>query len=177
LERLEGLLTQGKNRKLTDAGLDETCETDTTVETDDETAILGSNRNFFDSHSKPRVMHKDINVTVQGKDAASYKGNVLGITHQLSTLNVRPNPFLEREHEMEIAQILESVGPRYKEWKGGLQPAPVDADLLPLEVAGYRPPYRLLPYGIEPKLTNHEQTNLRRLIRHIPPHFISGISF
>lgn len=83
------------------------------------------------------------------------------------------DPYIEREYEMEVEGILESLGPRYEEWKG-LQPAPVDADLLPSEVPNYRPPYRLLPYGVDPKLTDHEQTNLRRLVRHINPHFALG---
>ncbi|KAI5079708.1 hypothetical protein GOP47_0005187 [Adiantum capillus-veneris] len=87
--------------------------------------------------------------------------------------NMYPDPFVDRDYELEIDSILETLGPRCKDWTG-LTPVPVDADLLPPLIPNFRPPYRLLPYGVRPQLSNTEQTDLRRLIRHIAPHFVLG---
>ncbi|KAL1538610.1 CRM-domain containing factor CFM2, chloroplastic [Salvia divinorum] len=79
--------------------------------------------------------------------------------------------------EAQIAEeadaLLEGLGPRFKDWWGH-DPLPVDADLLPAVIPGYRRPFRLLPYGVKPKLTNDEMTTLRRLGRHLPIHFALG---
>ncbi|MCO5603694.1 hypothetical protein L7F22_057845 [Adiantum nelumboides] len=87
--------------------------------------------------------------------------------------NIYPDPFVDKDYELEIDSILETLGPRCKDWTGPT-PVPVDADLLPPIIPNFRPPYRLLPYGVRPQLTNNEQTDLRRLIRHIAPHFVLG---
>ncbi|XP_010255197.1 PREDICTED: CRM-domain containing factor CFM2, chloroplastic [Nelumbo nucifera] len=79
--------------------------------------------------------------------------------------------------EIEFAEeadcLLDGLGPRFTDW-WGYDPLPVDADLLPAVVPGYRKPFRLLPYGIQPKLTNDEMTILRRLSRPLPCHFALG---
>jgi len=69
--------------------------------------------------------------------------------------------------------LLDGLGPRFTDW-WGYDPLPVDADLLPAVVPGYRRPFRLLPFGIQPKLTNDEMTTLRRLSRPLPCHFALG---
>ncbi|KAI3837960.1 hypothetical protein MKX03_037027, partial [Papaver bracteatum] len=48
---------------------------------------------------------------------------------------------------------------------------PIDVDLLPAIVPVYRRPFRLLTYGINPKLTDDEMTILRRLGLPLPCHF------
>ncbi|XP_015082038.1 CRM-domain containing factor CFM3, chloroplastic/mitochondrial [Solanum pennellii] len=73
----------------------------------------------------------------------------------------------------ELNMILDEVGPRFKDWSGR-GPMPVDADLLPAVVPGYRPPFRRLPYGAKLNLKNKEMTYLRRTARIIPPHFALG---
>lgn len=73
----------------------------------------------------------------------------------------------------EADALLEGLGPRFSDW-WGCDPLPVDADLLPAVVPGYRRPFRLLPYGVKPKLTNDELTTLRRLGRPLPCHFALG---
>ncbi|KAJ0974046.1 hypothetical protein J5N97_016011 [Dioscorea zingiberensis] len=78
-------------------------------------------------------------------------------------------------YEEEIDKLLDSLGPRYPDWPGG-DPLPVDADLLPGVVPGYKPPYRILPYGIKPFLGFKDATALRRLARSLPPHFALGRS-
>ncbi|XP_037491729.1 CRM-domain containing factor CFM2, chloroplastic [Jatropha curcas] len=73
----------------------------------------------------------------------------------------------------EIDSLLDGLGPRFTDW-WGYEPLPVDADLLPAIVPGYRKPFRLLPYGVMPKLTDDEMTALRRLGRPLPCHFALG---
>ncbi|KAK7381359.1 hypothetical protein VNO78_33995 [Psophocarpus tetragonolobus] len=79
--------------------------------------------------------------------------------------------------EAELAEdtycLLTGLGPRFSDW-WGCDPLPVDADLLPSIVHGYRKPFRLLPYGVNPKLTNDEMTSLKRLGRPLPCHFALG---
>ncbi|CAN1153336.1 CRM-domain containing factor CFM2, chloroplastic [Linum perenne] len=73
----------------------------------------------------------------------------------------------------EADSLLDGLGPRFTDW-WGYDPLPVDADLLPAVVPGYRRPFRLLPFGIQPRLTNDEMTTLRRLSRPLPCHFALG---
>ncbi|XP_060191504.1 CRM-domain containing factor CFM2, chloroplastic [Lycium barbarum] len=79
----------------------------------------------------------------------------------------------EAEHTEEADKLLEGLGPRFIDW-WGCEPLPIDADLLPAIVPGYKRPFRLLPYGVKPKLTNDEMTTLRRLGRPLPCHFALG---
>ncbi|KAL5751331.1 hypothetical protein ACOSP7_025934 [Xanthoceras sorbifolium] len=77
------------------------------------------------------------------------------------------------EEEAEYNSLLDSLGPRFHEWWGtGI--LPVDADLLPQTVPGYKTPFRLLPTGMRSHLTNAEMTNLRKLARSLPCHFALG---
>lgn len=69
--------------------------------------------------------------------------------------------------------LLDGLGPRFTDW-WGYDPLPVDADLLTAVVPGFRRPFRLLPYGVNPKLTNDEMTTLKRLGRPLPCHFALG---
>ncbi|XP_042461678.1 CRM-domain containing factor CFM3, chloroplastic/mitochondrial-like isoform X2 [Zingiber officinale] len=72
-----------------------------------------------------------------------------------------------------IDRLLDQLGPRFKDWSGR-NPIPVDADLLPGLVPGYKPPFRLLPYKTRTSLRDGEMTVLRRLARTMPPHFALG---
>lgn len=82
---------------------------------------------------------------------------------------------LEAELQM-MEEILDGLGPRYADWTGR-RPVPVDADLLLSPDFEFKRPFRLLPYGVKPKLNNFEMTELRRLARPIPPHFVLGECF
>jgi hypothetical protein len=82
----------------------------------------------------------------------------------------------EIKYEDEIDKLLDELGPRYSDWPGSY-PLPVDADLLPSTVPGYKPPFRVLPYGVRPSLSRRDTTNLRRLARGLPPHFALGTFF
>ncbi|XP_031259324.1 CRM-domain containing factor CFM3, chloroplastic/mitochondrial [Pistacia vera] len=77
------------------------------------------------------------------------------------------------EEEAEFNSLLDSLGPRFQEWWGtGM--LPVDADLLPQKIPGYKTPFRVLPTGMRSRLTNAEMTDLRKLARKIPSHFALG---
>ncbi|XVF14158.1 hypothetical protein REPUB_Repub09cG0033100 [Reevesia pubescens] len=79
----------------------------------------------------------------------------------------------EAELVEEADRLLDGLGPRFTDW-WGYEPLPVNGDLLPAIVPGYRRPFRLLPYGVKPLLTNDEMTTLRRLGRPLPCHFALG---
>ncbi|XP_027341056.1 CRM-domain containing factor CFM3A, chloroplastic/mitochondrial-like [Abrus precatorius] len=75
--------------------------------------------------------------------------------------------------EAEFNRMLDGFGPRFVEWWGtGI--LPVDADLLPPTVPGYKTPLRLLPAGVRPRLTDDELTNMRRHAKSLPCHFALG---
>ncbi|XP_035550602.1 chloroplastic group IIA intron splicing facilitator CRS1, chloroplastic isoform X2 [Juglans regia] len=73
----------------------------------------------------------------------------------------------------ETERLLDGLGPRYLDWWMD-KPLPVDADLLPEVVPGYRPPFRLCPPRARAKLTNDELTYLRKLAHPLPTHFVLG---
>lgn len=79
----------------------------------------------------------------------------------------------EAELVEEADSLLEGLGPRFTDW-WGYDPVPVDADLLPAVIPGFRQPFRLLPYGVKAKLTDDEMTTLKRLGRPLPCHFALG---
>ncbi|KAF3338153.1 chloroplastic group IIA intron splicing facilitator CRS1 [Carex littledalei] len=79
------------------------------------------------------------------------------------------------EYENEIDKLLDELGPRCNDWPGS-DPLPVDADLLPGVVPGYKPPFRILPYGLRSSLGLKDSTSLKRLARTLPPHFALGRS-
>ncbi|XP_010532602.1 PREDICTED: CRM-domain containing factor CFM3A, chloroplastic/mitochondrial-like [Tarenaya hassleriana] len=81
----------------------------------------------------------------------------------------------EVDYEVEVDKLLAGLGPRYMDWQGS-NPLPVDADMLPGVIPGYKPPFRVLPYGVRASLGQNEGTSLRRLARVIPPHFALGRS-
>ncbi|CAN6327376.1 unnamed protein product [Urochloa humidicola] len=101
----------------------------------------------------------------QGKDLAVQHANA-------SQLNIQNTEDMTAE-ELEFNQMLDELGPRFVDWWGtGI--LPVDADLLPQTIPGYKTPYRVLPTGMRSTLTNAELTNLRKLARNLPCHFALG---
>ncbi|KAG1346340.1 CRM-domain containing factor CFM3, chloroplastic/mitochondrial [Cocos nucifera] len=83
------------------------------------------------------------------------------------------NPSEGSTDTSDIDGLLDQLGPRFRDWSGR-SPLPVDADLLPGVVPGYKPPFRLLPYKTRSSLREGEMTFLRRLARKMPPHFALG---
>ncbi|RHN41435.1 putative RNA-binding, CRM domain-containing protein [Medicago truncatula] len=83
----------------------------------------------------------------------------------------------EEEESMESIKLnllLDELGPRFKDWTGR-EPLTVDADQLPVVVPGYKTPFRLLPYGVKPCLSNKEMTVMRRIARRTALHFALGM--
>ena len=76
--------------------------------------------------------------------------------------------------ETEIEELLDNLGPEYTEWTEGGH-VPIDADLLLPPNSGFKIPFRLLPYGVRPILTNFEMTEMRHLARKLSPHFALGM--
>ncbi|TYI56065.1 hypothetical protein E1A91_D11G183700v1 [Gossypium mustelinum] len=82
-------------------------------------------------------------------------------------------PVVGSLYERETDRLLDGLGPRFIDW-WMRKPLPVDADLLPQVVPGFRPPTRLSPPKTRPKLTDEELTNLRKLAHPLPFHFALG---
>ncbi|EMS57550.1 Chloroplastic group IIA intron splicing facilitator CRS1, chloroplastic [Triticum urartu] len=76
-------------------------------------------------------------------------------------------------YEREVNRLLDSLGPRFVDWWWNT-PLPVDADLLPEVVPGFRTSSRQCPPGVRPTLADEEQTYLRKLARPLPTHFALG---
>lgn len=76
-------------------------------------------------------------------------------------------------YEREVNRLLDTLGPRFVDWWWDT-PLPVDADLLPEFVSGFKTPYRLCPPGVRPTLADEELTYLRKLARLLPTHFALG---
>ena len=76
-------------------------------------------------------------------------------------------------YEREVNRLLDSLGPRFVDWWWNT-PLPVDADLLPEFVPGFKTPFRQCPPGVRPTLADEELTYLRKLARPLPTHFALG---
>lgn len=76
-------------------------------------------------------------------------------------------------YEREGDRLLDGLGPRFVDW-WMWKPLPVDGDLLPEVVPGFKPPFRLSPPDVRSKLTDDELTYLRKLAHPLPTHFVLG---
>lgn len=76
-------------------------------------------------------------------------------------------------YEREADRLLDGLGPRFIDWWMP-KPLPVDADLLPEVVPGFKSPFRLCPPKARSKLTDDELTYLRKLALPLPTHFVLG---
>lgn len=135
----------------------------------------------FDGKSSSTEVIKEGNViSVPDVSKVSMKtvgsGDNSSLSHEVnasSSLNAQSVEITEEEAEFNL--LLDGVGPRFLDWWGtGF--LPVDADLLPETIPGYKAPFRLLPTGMRSRLTNAELTNLRKLARKLPCHFALGIT-
>ncbi|RDX57721.1 CRM-domain containing factor CFM3, chloroplastic/mitochondrial, partial [Mucuna pruriens] len=129
------------------------------------------------NHSNADAVHRLLDVGSGSDGQASVKGTI-GTTRSFIQDSAEYLKDMSEEQLMEFCDLnhlLDELGPRFEDWTGR-EPLPVDADLLPAVVPGYKTPYRLLPYGLRPCLTNKEMTNFRRLARTTAPHFALGRS-
>ncbi|XP_059644089.1 CRM-domain containing factor CFM3, chloroplastic/mitochondrial [Cornus florida] len=134
--------------------------------------------NYEGPSSKPQAVDREGD-TLFVPDVSSADNQILrngnGATSTLEKREPTPLGRVENmtEDEAEFNGLLDGLGPRFEDWWGtGI--LPVDADLLPQTIPGYKTPLRLLPTGMRPRLTNAELTNLRKLAKSLPCHFALG---
>ncbi|KAM1114342.1 hypothetical protein TB2_046978 [Malus domestica] len=87
--------------------------------------------------------------------------------------NVSCQPTSRSLYEKEADRLLDGLGPRFIDWWMH-KPLPVDADLLPEVVPGFKAPIRRCPPNTRSRLTDDELTNLRKSARSLPTHFVLG---
>ncbi|KAL0319240.1 UNVERIFIED_CONTAM: CRM-domain containing factor CFM3, chloroplastic/mitochondrial [Sesamum angustifolium] len=134
--------------------------------------------NYEGPISKPQRMNSE--------DDALFVPNVSSLENLVTRTGDGKSPVIEKstqvvsaraesmsEEEAEYNTLLDGLGPRFEDW-WGTGVLPVDADLLPQTIPGYKTPFRLLPAGMRPRLTNAEMTNLRKLAKSLPCHFALG---
>ncbi|XP_020227094.1 CRM-domain containing factor CFM3, chloroplastic/mitochondrial [Cajanus cajan] len=127
------------------------------------------------NHAEENAVHHSLHVGSGSDGEASIKETV-GTTESFIQDSAEYLKDMSEDELMELCDLnhlLDELGPRFNDWTGR-QPLPVDADLLPAVVPGYKTPFRVLPYGLRPCLTNKEMTNFRRLARTTAPHFALG---
>ncbi|KAM1129604.1 hypothetical protein ACFX13_040088 [Malus domestica] len=115
----------------------------------------------------PDVSSAETSVMRSGNDATS------GPDKTEQALKIPERVHNMTEEEAEFHSLLDDLGPRFEEW-WGTGVLPVDADLLPKTIPGYKTPFRLLPTGMRSRLTNAEMTTLRKLAKSLPCHFALG---
>ncbi|KAK9706183.1 hypothetical protein RND81_07G109300 [Saponaria officinalis] len=140
----------------------------------DEASVGNSSENAMNSDDgKESHSSETSEIESSGQSSARVPGQSSLIAGVGSPDRVRLQLPGERELVEEADRLLDGLGPRFNDW-WGYEPLPVDADLLPAVVPGFRKPFRLLPYGVKPQLTNDEMTILKRLGRPLPCHFALG---
>lgn len=135
--------------------------------------------NYAGPSSRPQSSERDADHTLFVPDVSAASATNNQITRNGDTSLATRSPALAgraesmTEEETEFNSVLDGLGPRFYEWWGtGI--LPVDADLLPQTISGFKTPFRLLPTGMRPRLTNAEMTNLRKLAKSLPCHFALG---
>ncbi|XP_057417846.1 CRM-domain containing factor CFM3A, chloroplastic/mitochondrial [Lotus japonicus] len=126
--------------------------------------------------AKEEDVHQSVHVGSWSDAQLSVKEPVRTTTELLTRDSAEYLKDMTEEEFMELTdlnQLLDELGPRFIDWTGRV-PLPVDADLLAAVVPGYKPPFRLLPYGVKHCLTDREMTAFRRLARTTAPHFALG---
>ncbi|MED6217368.1 hypothetical protein PIB30_016992 [Stylosanthes scabra] len=76
-------------------------------------------------------------------------------------------------YERETDRLLDGLGPRFVDWWYP-KPLPVDGDLLPEVVPGFKPPFRQCPPYSSAKITDYELAYFRKLAKPLPVHFVLG---
>ncbi|KAL4322427.1 hypothetical protein HN51_067539 [Arachis hypogaea] len=77
-------------------------------------------------------------------------------------------------YERETDRLLDGLGPRFVDWWYP-KPLPIDADLFPEVVPGFKPPFRLCPPYSSAKITDYELTFFRKLAKPLPVLFVLGM--
>ncbi|KAL3631888.1 hypothetical protein CASFOL_024872 [Castilleja foliolosa] len=139
--------------------------------------IVFRGTNYEGPISKPQKVNseKDAlfvpNVTSPDNPVTKESDNKSQVLEKLNP--VAPVSIKITTEEVEYNSLLDGLGPRFEDW-WGTGVLPVDADLLPPTIPGYKTPFRLLPTGMRSRLTNAEMTNLRKHAKSLPCHFALG---
>uniref|UniRef100_A0A803M4B2 CRM domain-containing protein n=1 Tax=Chenopodium quinoa TaxID=63459 RepID=A0A803M4B2_CHEQI len=126
--------------------------------------------NYFSRKLSPKAYVRpklDINMIMDGEKDSLSAGLLMD-----RNLGIKPGD--KSLYEREGDRLLDGLGPRFVDWWYP-KPLPVDGDLLPEVVPGYKPPFRLCPPRVWPQVTDAELTYLRKLARPLPIHFVLGI--
>ncbi|CAI8611049.1 unnamed protein product [Vicia faba] len=125
--------------------------------------------------AKENAMDSSVDVGSGSSTQVSVKETVVPIEsfNRDSAVYLKDMSEEESMELIELNHLLDELGPRFKDWTGR-EPLPVDADQLPAVVPGYKTPFRLLPYGVKPSLSNKKMTVMRRIARRTAPHFALG---
>ncbi|CAL5326939.1 unnamed protein product [Camellia sinensis] len=133
--------------------------------------------NYEGPSQRPKLMNGEGD-TLFVPDVSSADNQINSIVNSSPILEKTKMPISDRvenltEEEAEYNGLLDGLGPRFEDWWGtGI--LPVDGDLLPQTIPGYKTPFRLLPTGMRSRVTNAELTNLRKLAKSLPCHFALG---
>ncbi|GMP33050.1 hypothetical protein CsSME_00006539 [Camellia sinensis var. sinensis] len=133
--------------------------------------------NYEGPSQRPKLMDGEGD-TLFVPDVSSADNQINSIVNSSPILEKTKMPISDRvenltEEEAEYNGLLDGLGPRFEDWWGtGM--LPVDGDLLPQTIPGYKTPFRLLPTGMRSRVTNAELTNLRKLAKSLPCHFALG---
>lgn len=133
--------------------------------------------NYEGPSQRPKLMDGEGD-TLFVPDVSSADNQINSIVNSSPILEKTKMPISDRvenltEEEAEYNGLLDGLGPRFEDWWGtGI--LPVDGDLLPQTIPGYKTPFRLLPTGMRSRVTNAELTNLRKLAKSLPCHFALG---
>ncbi|URD88134.1 hypothetical protein MUK42_26503 [Musa troglodytarum] len=131
---------------------------------------------FRNAPSSPKAVNK-VNPGIIEEDSAIVSGSVIKMDGEVqnmeSGIQMGDISIEGSLYEREADRLLDGLGPRFVDW-WWQKPLPVDADLLPEVVPGFRPPLRMCLPGVRPKLMDDELTYLRKLARPLPTHFALG---
>ncbi|XWS47609.1 hypothetical protein CRYUN_Cryun14cG0166800 [Craigia yunnanensis] len=140
----------------------------------DDQEIYSSTISHFPSGNNINTSQEKSNISTRGRslyrEDREKESMPIGIFMKGDENN---QPVIGSLYERETDRLLDGLGPRFIDW-WMRKPLPVDADLLPEVVPGFRSPVRLSPRNTRPKLTDEELTYLRKLAHPLPFHFALG---
>ncbi|KAK4477685.1 hypothetical protein RD792_016932 [Penstemon davidsonii] len=124
--------------------------------------VVWSNKDFLAVYRGCKYLSNSKDIWTKHHNSTSYQESPPNGKWESSSL-----------YERESDRLLDGLGPRFVDW-WMQKPLPVDADLLPEVVPGLKTPVRLSLLCPRSKLTDAELTQLRKLARPLPTHFVLG---
>ncbi|XLV00320.1 hypothetical protein S245_014659 [Arachis hypogaea] len=136
------------------------------------------------SRSSPKVYPSYIHGQTKSPDETNMvesvkSNNTSDMPSQNGNNNASTSTCIQEVHcsgslnERETDRLLDGLESRFVDWWYP-KPLPIDADLLPEVVPGFKPPFRLCPPYSSAKITDYELTFFRKLTKSLPVHFVLG---